>query len=237
MTQRAPVNPSHYRLSPETWVEIVEAYRDGATARELAVKWKVAPGSVYYHACKDGWSKKKNGDDRARAHARAVEADHTRHTESAPDARAARLFDGIALEAAEGDPGVLGKAAALASGRAMTGRLWAKAKALVGLAESYARLAKTAGEGGATLETIDLPLLHEILFERRSEACARFAIWDDGPETEHYGLRRKYWDRVEAEAKAMQRQADHEMARCRHQRALEQQVRDLGGEPPAGPEF
>lgn len=236
MTQRAPVNPSHYRLSPETWAEIVEAYRDGATARELAVKWKVAPGSVYYHACKDGWSKKKNGDDRARAHAKAVEADQERHVEAAPDNRAARLFDGVDLDEAESDPGVLGKAAVLASGRAMTGRLWAEAKALVGLAESYGRLAKTAGGAAVTLETIDLPLLYEILFERQSDAHARFALWDDGPETEHYALRRKYWDRIEAGAKAMQWQADNEMARHRHRRALEQLVRDLGGDPPEGPE-
>ncbi|QLQ14066.1 MAG: hypothetical protein HZY74_13455 [Brevundimonas sp.] len=38
------------------------------------------------------------------------------------------------------DPLVLERMATLASGRAMTGRLWAEAKALAGLAESYARL-------------------------------------------------------------------------------------------------
>lgn len=142
MTRRAPIKPGNYTLGPETWTEIVEAYRDGATARELAVKWKVAPGSVYYHACKDGWSKKKNGDDRARAHARALEADETRRAEAAPDNAAARLFDGIELDEVEGDPGALAKAAILASGRAMKGRLWAEAKALAGLAEAYARLSE-----------------------------------------------------------------------------------------------
>lgn len=91
MEQRAPVNPGHYRLSEETWTEIVEAYRDGATARELAVKWKVPPGSVYHHACRDGWSKTKNGDERARAHARSVEAARTLRAE-APDKEAALAY-------------------------------------------------------------------------------------------------------------------------------------------------
>ena len=141
MPQRAPVKPGNYTLSAETWTEIVEAYRDGATARELAVKWKVAPGSVYYHACKDGWGKKTNGDDRARAHARAVEAAQAVRAEAAPDKAAARLFDGIDLEDEDdGDALVLARVALLASGRAMRERLWIEAKALAGLAESYARL-------------------------------------------------------------------------------------------------
>ena len=57
---------------------------------------------------------------------------------------AGRLFDGIAEpvdEADAADPAQLARVATLASGRAMRGRLWAEAKALVGLAESYARLA------------------------------------------------------------------------------------------------
>ncbi|MGA0546417.1 hypothetical protein ACO2Q1_14185 [Brevundimonas sp. VNH65] len=84
MTFREPVQPANYRLSKESWDEIVEAYRNGATARSLAVKWKVAPGSVYYHACRDGWGKKTNGDDRARAHARAMEAREAKRAEPPP---------------------------------------------------------------------------------------------------------------------------------------------------------
>jgi hypothetical protein len=66
---------THYRLSPETWAIIGEEYRNGAMARDVAAKWKVAPSSVYRHACKDGWTKKTMGDARARAHARMVEAE------------------------------------------------------------------------------------------------------------------------------------------------------------------
>ena len=66
---------SHLRLSPETWAEIAQAYRNGATARELARKWKVSPHSIYRYACRDGFTKKAGGDAVARAHAAAVEAE------------------------------------------------------------------------------------------------------------------------------------------------------------------
>ncbi|MFA4893492.1 hypothetical protein [Brevundimonas sp.] len=150
---RPPVVPGHYRLSKESWAEIVEAYRNGATARELAVKWRVAPGSVYYHACRDGWTKKTNGDDRARAHAREVEAaEAVRAERPRADQRALKsLFAPARADDPDaGDPAALARVATLASGRAMTGRLWAEARALAGLAESYARLAergRAAAEG------------------------------------------------------------------------------------------
>ena len=42
MPNRPPVVPCHYHLSKETWVEVVEAYRSGATARELAgMVWRL----------------------------------------------------------------------------------------------------------------------------------------------------------------------------------------------------
>lgn len=233
--------PAHYRLKAGTWEVILKEYVEGATAPELAAKWRVSEHALRKRITEHGATKRDHGDAQAITQAAMREEALAQALAEArandPEARAGRLFDGVELDEAESDPGVLGKAAVLASGRAMTGRLWAEAKALAGLAESYGRLAKTAGGAGVTVETIDLPLLYEILFERQSDVHSRFALWDDGPETEHYALRRKYWDRVEAGARAMKRQADHEMARCRHQRALEQQVRDLGGEPPKGPEI
>ncbi len=158
MTRRTPVQPAHYRLSPETWTEIVEAYRDGATARELAVKWKVSPGSVYYHACRDGWSKKANGDDRARDHARRMEAEtELRETARAEDRSLhEQLFSPEAADQPEAaDPAHLARIATLASGRAMIGRLWAEAKALAGLAESYARLARMEVMRDEVVEPVD----------------------------------------------------------------------------------
>jgi hypothetical protein len=78
--------PTWFRLSEESWAEIGEAYRNGATARTLAAKWKVSPTSIYRHACKDGWSKKAHGDAVARAHVAAVraEADARREVATAP---------------------------------------------------------------------------------------------------------------------------------------------------------
>lgn len=136
---------THYRLSDETWAIIAEEYRDGATAKDVAAKWKCAPSSVYRHACQDGWTKKSMGDARARAHARMVEAEEEASRSLKPvGSRALKsLFAPARADDPDaGDPAALARVATLASGRAMTGRLWAEARALAGLAESYARLAE-----------------------------------------------------------------------------------------------
>ncbi|QLQ14067.1 MAG: hypothetical protein HZY74_13460 [Brevundimonas sp.] len=38
---------THYRLAPETWKLVVEEYLAGATAKEVAAKWRTSAGSVY----------------------------------------------------------------------------------------------------------------------------------------------------------------------------------------------
>lgn len=63
---------THFRLSPESWVEILEAYQNGATAKELAARWKVAPGTIYRYVRERGFTKKANSDAVARAHAQAM---------------------------------------------------------------------------------------------------------------------------------------------------------------------
>ena len=63
---------THFRLSPESWIEILEAYRNGATARELAARWKVAPGTIYRYVRERGFTKKANSDAVARAHAQRI---------------------------------------------------------------------------------------------------------------------------------------------------------------------
>lgn len=150
MAKAPPEAPATYfRLSDETWALIVEEYANGATAKQLGAKWKVAPNSVYRHVSEAKMTKRDCGDQRARAHARSVTL--------AAKARDAKLGPrGETVEPAlttlfapppdddpdAGDPGALAKAAILASGRAMKGRLWAEAKALAGLAEAYARLSE-----------------------------------------------------------------------------------------------
>jgi hypothetical protein len=64
-----------FRLSEDSWAQIAEEYKNGATAAELGAKWKVSVSSVYRHACKNGWTKKAHGDELAREHAAAFEAE------------------------------------------------------------------------------------------------------------------------------------------------------------------
>lgn len=112
--------PTYFRLSPASWAEIGEAYRNGARAKELSALWKVSPGSIYRHAQVEGWTKKHHADDVARAHvaARRAEADERRAAGTALPAP--RRADGVAARAASdggpplsSDPADL-KAAALA---------------------------------------------------------------------------------------------------------------------------
>lgn len=73
MTRAVPEAPAtHFRLSEESWAQIAAAYRNGATARELAARWKVSPTTIYRYACRDGFTKKRGSDAVARAHAAAI---------------------------------------------------------------------------------------------------------------------------------------------------------------------
>jgi len=226
---------THFRLKPETWAIIAEEYRNGATAKDIGAKWKVAPSSVYRYACRDGWTKKGMGDARARAHARVVEEEEASVRSMHPvGSRALKaLFQPAPTDDATAtEPGELARAATLASGRAMKGRLWTEAKALAGLAETYSRLAERdvkSANGRLTAETIDLQLLFDILVTDNEAAQARFHLWGDGPETEHYALKRRFAD-IKGDNNAAFYEWHTENTRRIH--GLEQLVRDLGGEVP-----
>ena len=176
-------------------MEVVEAYRSGATARELAVKWKVSPGSVYYQAGRAGWSKKRNGDQLAREHARAIEAAEAVRAEPARREQRAlkNLFAPPPIDDPEAaDPAALARAATLASGRAMKGRLWAEAKALAGLAESYARLGERAKRAELTVGTMDLKLLFEAM--NCDQDIIRERFWIHGDEDPDRAVKSAYWE-------------------------------------------
>ena len=132
--------PAHYRLKAGTWEVILKEYVEGATALELARKWRVSEHAVRKRITEHNATKRDWGDAQAitQAAMRAEALAEARAND--PEARAARLFDGIDLDDQDGDPAALARAAILASGRAMKGRLWLGAKALAGLAESYTRL-------------------------------------------------------------------------------------------------
>jgi hypothetical protein len=146
--------PAHYRLSTDTWEIICKEYREGATAPFLARKWRVSEHAIRRRVTQHGSTKRDWGDAQAIGQALAREAELEEARRNSPEAVAARLFEGIgALDEAEaGDPAALARVATRASGRAMTGRLWAEARALAGLAESYARLADRGGRGGGAFD-------------------------------------------------------------------------------------
>ena len=155
---RAPADApaTYFRLSDETWALIVEEYADGATARQLGAKWKVAPNSIYRHVGAAKMTKRDCGDQRARAHAKAVTlARKARDASLGPRVETVEpalttLFVTTPDDPPEdGDPAVLASLATLASGRAMKARMWVEARALAGLAETYTRLVRD-GVAGAS---------------------------------------------------------------------------------------
>ncbi|WP_226635891.1 hypothetical protein [Brevundimonas poindexterae] len=96
--------------------------------------------------------------------------------------------------------------ATVASGRAMRGRLWAEARALAALAETYQRLAAREGEGGIggpgragaglTPGTAPLSLIAGILEMDGAALNDRFAVDPDAGEAQpDYALKRAFWQR------------------------------------------
>ena len=133
---------AHYRLSKDTWAIILNEYREGATAPALAAKWRVSLHALRKKITLCKATKRDWGDQEAIAQAQTREAEEAAAWAASPAILASRLFEDDPDEAEDaGDPAALARQATLASGRAMRGRLWAEAKALAGLAESYRRLA------------------------------------------------------------------------------------------------
>ncbi len=206
--------PAHYRLSTETWMLILKEYREGATAPYLASKWRVSVHAVRRRITMHGATKREWGDGQAIAMATAREAELEAARRNSPEAVAARLFQGLPMPSDEGepdggeDPAALARIAMLASGRAMRGRLWAEARALGALAETYQRLAAREGDGsgvgasgsgggrGAALtpETAPLALIHAILTMGAEAKSERFRMDPDAGEAQpDYAIKRAYW--------------------------------------------
>lgn len=124
---RDPDAPAHYRLSTETWELILGEYRERATAPFLASKWRVSIHAVRKRVTQHNATKRAWGAAQAIGQALACEAELEEARRNSPEAVAARLFTGIAErdEDAAGDPAALARGATRASGRAVTGRLWA----------------------------------------------------------------------------------------------------------------
>jgi len=161
---------TYFRLSEESWAEIREAYRNGATARELAIRWRVSPTTIYRNACAGGWTKKKSSDAVARAHARAIaeeEAADLASSQAVPPGEAGRGPPPSpppppkaeapwwplkperpeawpAYDPDEDDPPTLARAALYAAGRALRAGKIADAERLCRLSSNISRLSETA---------------------------------------------------------------------------------------------
>ncbi|MEH6664645.1 MAG: helix-turn-helix domain-containing protein [Brevundimonas sp.] len=173
--------PTWFRLSEASWDEIRAAYRNGATAKDLAVRWKVSPGTIYRHACAGGWTKKRSADAEARAHAAAI-AEEERVDQTRPDVDAGLFAPPGEGEEALSDPAALAAQAMTASARAMRARLFADAEKLARLAEAYGRMAERAagrGASAATIETLDLQMLSDIIWDDSGRVRARFDMRGD----------------------------------------------------------
>ncbi|WP_372708272.1 hypothetical protein [Brevundimonas sp.] len=128
-----------------------------------------------------------------------------------------------------GDPAALAQAATRASSRAMQAKHWTEAKALAGLAESYARLAEKGGRGGGgSIATIDLTLLYEIIADTDGSAIKRFQRVFDGRHDPDAAIKQRFWERVARRHYAV----DHNLKELMF-RAIraEREVRRLGGTP------
>ena len=177
--------PAHFRLSTQTWELILKEYREGATAGVLARKWRVSEHAVRARITRHKATKRDWGDAQAIGQALAREAELEEARRNSPEAIAARLFDGIAEEEAGGggDPATLARTAVVASGRAMRGQLWAEARALAGLAESYARLGEKQVRAQMTVDDIPLELLAAILLDEDRAYSQRLDLYgDEGPD-------------------------------------------------------
>jgi len=145
--------PTYFRLSPASWAEIGEAYRNGARAKELSALWKVSPGSIYRHAQVEGWTKKDHADDVARAHvaARRAEADERRAAGTA--APSPRRADGVAASGPplSSDPADLRAAALTRLASAIHDGRDHEALRLSALAQRLEKLGLPGGAAGSAL--------------------------------------------------------------------------------------
>jgi hypothetical protein len=232
-TPPAADRPAHYRLSTGTWELIVKEYREGATAPFLSRKWRVSEHAIRKRVTQHGATKRDWGDAQAIGQALAREAELEEARRNSPEAVAARLFSGIETGEDEDDPAMLARTATRVSGRAMKGRLWAEAKALAGLAETYARLESRAvadRRNGMTIDTVDIRLLAEILMHPNPDE--RLAMWNFKEGTPEHEIGRAYWKQASAKTRFEFEQRD---ARVWYVQRLVGIIHDLGGKAPEPP--
>lgn len=111
----------------------------------------------------------------------------------------------------------------------MRERMWIEAKALAGLAESYARLGERAAGSGVTPDTMDLKLLYDVVTDSGDLIARRLGLWDDRKDDPHRALKESFWSRrAEVENAATERY----YALLRRMYDAEGRLKELGEYPP-----
>ena len=151
--------PTWFRLPEGAWALIREEYLAGATAKEIAAKWRVSPTSVYRHACQDGWTKERRGEavfDRWREETEArVEAQKLHIEEQAQAAQALAEERGPLLLPGQADPAAPGGSAGAVEAEvirpedAARQALVKSAEALVRISQAHPELAAAPADAGS----------------------------------------------------------------------------------------
>lgn len=184
---RPNAHATHFRLSPESWLLILEAYREGATAKELAAKWKVAPGTIYRYVRERGFTKKANSDAIARAHAQMI-----------ADEEAADLAGGalIAADLPDATPAALKRRALEDMARAMAAGRVVEADRLARLLLTLGKVSGSRGDDDDDMDDDEgprkvgpmsntysgyierlFPLVEEIAVEMLGDSCHGPAVF------------------------------------------------------------
>lgn len=136
--------PTWFRLTDEAWALIREEYLDGATAKQLAARWRVGASSIYRRASAEGWTK----DSRAALIVEEVmtrdaaerAAGAARRSEEAAMAMAAAVARAEAEARAPGSPLEMADAAFAGAARAFAAGRADEAQRLLKLAEQARRM-------------------------------------------------------------------------------------------------
>lgn len=130
--------PGHYRLSTETWLILLEEYKQGATTPLLAAKWKVSEHAIRKRITQHEATKRDWGDAQAREAAGAWEAE-VAAADAPPPTPPSLTPPETGVEAAT-DARTLSRRALRGVARALDQGRLEEAKALGALAASLGRI-------------------------------------------------------------------------------------------------
>jgi hypothetical protein len=147
--------PTWNRQTPESWDMIREEYLGGATAKQIAVKWRIGASSLYRRAYLGGWSKKalaKVVGEAAQARAAEAEAEEIARLIARPEPARERT-----LEEDADTPEAIRELALGAVARCLRQGRYADAERMGRLAETLTRLSEPKAGPELTLDHFRTP--------------------------------------------------------------------------------